>query len=177
MSTDDDYTLTKNKLDNQLITVEQGQVTVHLFLYSNYSKTNSYNIDKRIHYKSLLNISKGIFEVYQSKKCEELKDLLVQYINILETVDQPISKLESLTLYNSYIYPVAYHLERKLGYIAVYNLHMKVGIGIILDVILWYILLSKVFYFLPVFTILLYIKGRNTVSKAKKEGKYFAEGY
>lgn len=49
MSTVDDYTLTKNKIDNQLITVEQGQVTVHLFLYSNYSKTNSYNIDKRIH--------------------------------------------------------------------------------------------------------------------------------
>ena len=98
--------------------------------------------------------------VYNSDECKRLNNQLSNYIIILQNLDKPINKFESLTVYKQYIYPSGYHLERKSGYI---KIQIKIFIGIVIDLCVWYIFFKKYFILFYIFYIgiLCFRKKRN----------------
>lgn len=141
------------------------------------NRTGQKDILKRIHYFSYLNVKKGLNETYNSELNQKLISKLIEYENIILNLEKPIDKITSQTLYKEYIYPAGYHLERKqrYNYVSLYDLHIKIIIGIILDLIIWYFLSFGIY--IPIFTVSLYYKGITKRKKAKKEKKYFGTNY
>lgn len=139
------------------------------------TKTKQKNILQRIHYISLLNITEGMRHVYNSDECKRLNNQLTDYIIILQNLDKPINKFESLILYKEYIYPSGYHLERKSEYMTNSKIQIKTFIGIIIDLSVWYLFLKNTLYFFILFTLIFYVLGKKEINKAKKKGVFLTK--
>ena len=135
------------------------------------------NIQERIHYFSYLNVKNGLRKTYDSKLNQSLILKLAEYEKIISDLDKPVDKLTSLNLYNTYIYPAGYHLERKPKYkfVTSSDFQIKIIIGLVIDFTVWYFLDFGIY--LPIFFLNFTIKGLKKRKIAKKNGRYFALNY
>ena len=142
------------------------------------ANTSQYNIEKKIHYNSLINVSEGILNEYESETVMNLKKELCEYISILVELNTPVNHIESNEYYKKYIYPCGYQLERKQKIYSKYKVHLNIYLGITLDILL-NILFFKLGFniIIPLSLVVFSIRGYNKMSKAKKENKYYARGY
>jgi len=140
-------------------------------------RTGQKNIRNRIHYYSFLNVKNGLKETYNSELNQRLISKLNEYETIILNLDKPVNRLKSHDFYKNYIYPAGYHLERKekYKYVSKYDLYVKIIIGLILDLVIWFMFDFGLYF--PVLTLILIIVGIKKRENAKKNKRFFGQYY
>lgn len=119
---------------------------------------------KLVHYQSVNSISKEIIRINNSR-ANDLKDLLLEYFDIIEKIDFSFDtltslgikekKMESLKLYNQYISPIGSYLmtESGLGFKTKLPFGCFIFAGVIFDLIIYYFFSKRVY---PIATVIFF---------------------
>ena len=129
------------------------------------------------HYQSTINVSIEIIR-YNNSEADKLKDLLVEYFDIVKDIDFSIDekdyslysekRKESLKLYNKYLEPIGSYLLEN----SEFGVDLPVGVylflGIIIDSVIYFNFEKSI---VPLMSILILIFGIKMKNKKQREGK------
>ncbi len=127
-----------------------------------------------IHYKSIVNISKSLRK-YNDEKAIILKEKLIEYFDKIKYQQYDrFDKLESLKLYKDYVAPSTFFLFKEEKFISHAHIKVMTLIGILIDIILYFLINDIINFFFPVFTISFFLISLSKKNEAKIKGKYAA---
>tara|TARA_R110002074_G_scaffold400850_1_gene597228 strand:+ start:56 stop:553 length:498 start_codon:yes stop_codon:yes gene_type:complete len=133
------------------------------------------DIEKKtdIKFTELLRIAEFLTEVKPQSHSQIYKDELINYLTLLESFysNTNTSKSDYLRLKGQKLNPVIQFM-RKYGFRTRFNLiQLNLIFGIILDFVFYLLIYPDNFYFLPVFTVILFINGVIKLKKVKSNNK------
>ncbi|UKM66628.1 hypothetical protein GSB9_03218 [Flavobacteriaceae bacterium GSB9] len=146
--------------------------------FINLFESETEEIKKQIHFNSTLNIINQLLKFHNNKESEKYKSLMADYIDELKVTDLPTGKKTSLDLYGKYVLKSGQFLtiERDFrnnnG-----NLIKYLGFGIVLDLLVYYFLNSRLPFYLPIFTLIFTILGVRKKKKMITDKKSFGIGF
>jgi hypothetical protein len=158
-------------MNNEILT-EKIEGFINLF------ESESEELKGQINYNSTLNISNQLLKFHHNKESEKYKVLIAEYIDELKTTDLPTGKKTSLELYEKYILKTGRYLIRERDFRHKGTNKIKyIGVGIVLDVLVYYLFNSKLPFYLPIFTLIFTFLGIRRIKKAITDRKVFGYGY
>ena len=151
-----------------------------LFLNEFHSLIDSFEnkklIEKKAHIKFfyVIRIAEFLTIAKPQSHTEIHKSNILNYLRILlsTTNDKSFSKTDYMFLKGNNLYPIIRWMG-KYGFRTSYELiNFNIYLGLFIDVVIWFFFFIENFYFVPIFSLLLPLKGVIQLQKSKKENKF-----
>ncbi len=129
---------------------------------------NRNNEEKKLHhYQSILNISNGLISLSDSSSHYPIKELMLEYFNLIKEFDYLVSQKESLVYYKKYILPIGQHLIESNGFRTKWDIFKYIFVGLIFDIIFQFF--TNRFYpiFIIIFSLIGYLRRKERIKKNK----------
>lgn len=140
-------------------------------------ENESEEIKKQVHYQSVLNMVEAFLALKNKRDSRSYKENLVHYMNQVLDLNFPVDKLTSLKLFNLYLHPAAKYLMYKSDFTSNTDFQRSIGLGFLLDLLMYWLIFSDVKFLIPIFTVLFLIKGYRKKKASIKSHRYFNTFY
>lgn len=130
-------------------------------------------IKKRVHFNSVLNISRELIKIKNKKETLIFKQNLSEYYDVVFESSHPIDKLGSTKNYHSYLLEITLYLMSKSNFKSKSDIERAVLWGVFFDLILYFTGLSKYYLYVPIVSFGFLISAISKRKKAIKENRYF----
>ena len=166
----------KNSNLEDIISINE-KLTIEKLNFINAFENEKIEIKNQVHYQSVLNMVDGLIKIKNKRDTKEYKILLLEYFNEIKTKKFPLQKLDSMVLFNEYLFPPSKYLMGRGNFRSKADLKRLMIFGLIFDLILFLIIKKHLPFYVPFISILLIMRGYRKQKKAIKEKRFFNSNY
>ena len=134
-------------------------------------------IKKQVHYQSVLNMSEALLKIKNKRESKEHKQTLYNYFQKVSSMNFPLDKVSSLTLWHEYLFPLSLYLMTKADFTSSADLQRNFLWGILCDLVVGGLFFFQLGLYFPLFTLFFVIRAHRKRNNSIKNNKYFGVNY